>query len=120
MCVAQYCGSVACAGVIQPPVTFEMKGISGGCILTDSTSLTKSSCIGSIIFEWKAWEVCRRRQATPFAARPRSNSATSGVGPATTQIAEPLTAASERLPLMMCLTSCSGSGTANIEPAGSF
>jgi hypothetical protein len=61
-------------------------------------TLFECAGMGSIIVEWKAWEVTRRREAIDCFARRSSSAAIEAVGPETTHMLGLLMAASDRVP----------------------
>src|SRR5260370_33023967 len=77
---AQYAGSVASLSLILAPETQETKGICGERRGSCATQEENSSKMGSIIGEWKAREVTRRRATTPsfFSSLSRASSAPQG------------------------------------------
>ena len=91
----------------------------GACGVIPRASSTTGANSGSIIREWKAWEVWSWRQTMPFAARLSASRATAVGSPATTDCSGPLTAARERSSPRSSSTLSSGSGTASMAPAGS-
>ena len=118
---AQYAGSVAISAVIQAPVTFDRNGMRGGASAACATSSAKGSRTGSIIGEWKACEVRRRRVSTPLSASVERSAATASGGPATTHARGPLTAARASPGAVSdrnATTSSSGRETASIPPGG--
>ena len=100
------------------PVTVETIGTAGGDSRTRAISAANGSRTGSIIREWKAWDVTRRLFATPAAARRASSASTAAFSPETTTSAGALTAARSRRSPRYGLTSVSESRTASIAPAG--
>ena len=51
------------------PVQVEIQGIRGGFAGIIAASSLKRATMGSIMAEWKAWEVFRTRQPVPWASR---------------------------------------------------
>ena len=86
-------GLVACSSVIQVPVTFERNGTAGGRRATQRTSSVKGATAASMSGEWKACEVCSRRQPTPSSSSRCSRASTASGVPETTVSAVELTAA---------------------------
>jgi hypothetical protein len=100
-------------------VTFERQGTRGGESLSVRASSVSRPASGAIIFEWKAWVVGTRRQATPSAASRSASAASGSAGPETTVSCGPLVAARLKPPVNRGRTSASGSDNASISPAGS-
>ena len=117
MCAAQYAGEVACSGVIHVPVTLEIYGMRGAVSVNDATRRSSSLATGSIMNEWKACVVGRRRLTTPRASSRRSRSAIAAGAPATTLMRGPLTPANESLSLRSAWMSSADAATASIAPA---
>ena len=82
---AQYAGSVACWAVMGRPVTVETMGICGAWSGMAAMAWRSGSTMGSIMAEWKACEVWRKRQTTCSASRRDWKARISGSGPETTQ-----------------------------------
>ena len=119
MCRVQYSGSVACASVIQVPVTLLTMGMDGGRSRTEAVSARNGPAAGSSFGVWKACVVGRRRATMPAAARRDSASAIASSGPATTQSPGAFTVATAA-PAGRCGATPSGSReTASIAPPGS-
>ena len=121
-CCAQYAGSVACAAVIQVPVTFETKRHARRRARHARRRPRRSGRgSASIIAEWNAW----RRRARGAPRWPPDASAASSArdrrGRARRRrVADgALTAAIDSSASSSGATSASGSGTASIAPGGS-
>src|SRR5262249_51092170 len=98
MCSAQYEGSVAWAGVIQRPVTFEMKGVLGGLRDSFLTRAANASRTGATMEEWKAREVGSSEQSIWRVARRLRREPMSSLAPETTHWHCPFTAARSSRP----------------------
>ncbi|SKU45532.1 Uncharacterised protein [Mycobacteroides abscessus subsp. abscessus] len=117
-CRPQYSGSVACAPVIQVPVTLDMNGTCGCCNRIRATPAEKLLTAGSTSAEWKPRFTGRRVQRTPtFAPALRSASIPSSL-PATTICSGPLTAATDTPSGSSAETTSSDPPTAAIAPVG--
>ncbi|BCN02240.1 hypothetical protein RPSA_47760 (plasmid) [Ralstonia solanacearum] len=109
---------MAWAGSIQAPVRLDTKGITGARRVSRATLSAKAGRIGSVMGEWNACEVARRRCEMPWASSRRSSAATAVVSPATTQRWRPLTAARASVPSSCARRLASSSATLSIAPAG--
>ncbi len=85
-------------GEIHLPVAVETNGMRGRPGRAARTSSVNGGTTGSIMGEWKACDVCRRRQASPSPSRTACRRSTSASGPATTHRLGPLSDASARPP----------------------
>ena len=75
---------MASSALIQPPVTVDTIGFTGGLSLADLITNSKTGIMLSIIDEWKAWLVANWRPGIPFSERISENCSINSVGPATT------------------------------------
>jgi hypothetical protein len=109
---------VACAAVTGAPVRLDRNGRTGGAGRAAVTAAAKSARIGSIIAEWNACEVRSRRAVIFRPASSPANRSTRSVGPATTQVPGPLTAAIDSSSGSNSPIRSVGADTASIVPAG--
>ena len=87
--------------------------------LTSATRASSAGRTGSIMAEWNACDVCRRRADTFRAARTASSASIASNVPEATHKAGPFTAAIDTSGPSSGASSASGSRTASIVPRGS-
>jgi len=75
---------VASSAVIHVPVTLETRGIRGGWIRTWRNCSANGARAGSIMAEWKAWDVWRYLPARSRVASVWFRASTADAGPETT------------------------------------
>ena len=86
--------------------------------MTFRATAANSANIGSIIGEWNAWDVFRRRQSVCLFSSKVCKLAIASLVPETTHIEDELTTAKAISSLNQGVISASDSETANIDPVG--
>ena len=104
--------------MIHSPVRLDTQGICGGFGFARRTRSANGSRTPSIIAEWNAWEVARRREASSFTASLASRAATATSGPETTVVFGAFTAAIASPGSSRGSTTSTPARTASIVPAG--
>ncbi|GAB7102345.1 hypothetical protein JCM4814A_06590 [Streptomyces phaeofaciens JCM 4814] len=110
----QYSGSHSSAAVASSPVRFDTTGMRGDSYDRPSATCRKSASIGSIRWEWKAWETVSRLVLRPSKAAATARTASSS--PEITVAEGPLTAAIDTPSTRAAITSASVACTATIAP----